>query len=217
MTKRVTIAGGGCMPSIDRRLLKMVEEMPAPQAEAGAAAAGFDGVFAQMLRAVPGRALIDPRDGRHYRLVGDADDKTEKLVLVPALDLASGYISETLQMAALVALTEAQRVAFDAEAKDPKLQLEHRLAQIKSAQADTATKLDRAAFCRLVCEIGQDYRTDLRYTDEAIDCLQTAAEAQMVSMYALANKHALDAGRCGIVPADLVAACGYKNESRRRW
>lgn len=223
MTKRVTVAGGGRTPSVDARLLRMAQETPAAQAEEpGAAAGGFGSVFAKMLRAVEGGALIDPRDGRHYRLVeatgaaDDDDDEPEgKLAPVPALDVASGYTAETLQMAALLSLTKAQRLAFDADARDAKLQLDQRLAQVKAAQADTAMQLDSEAFCRLVFEVGQDFKTDLRYTVEAIDCLQTAAEAQMVAVYALANKHALDAGRCGIVPADLVAARGYTDEIRR--
>merc|ERR1712070_917176 len=108
MTSNVTVAGGGWTPGIEKRLQTMADDM-APLVDKG----GFDKIFVEKLRAAPNMTLIDPRDGRHYRLIG------EYIVPVPELDLASGCATERRQLLALNALTESECVIFDIDAEDP--------------------------------------------------------------------------------------------------
>ena len=82
-------------------------------------------------------------------------------------------------------------------------QLAAQVGEIMRAQLKTAPVFERAAFGRLVMEIGQDYKTDLRYTAECMDCLQVAAEHILRARFIGANKLALHGGRLGITVGDL--------------
>ena len=60
---------------------------------------------------------------------------------------------------------------------------------------------------RLVQEIGQDFKMDLRWEAKAILCLQKAAEAYLVGLLEDANHCAIHAKRQMIMPKDIQIAC----------
>ena len=70
-----------------------------------------------------------------------------------------------------------------------------------------------------MAEIGQDYKTDVRYTAECMDCLQVAAEHTLRARFAGANALARNGGRLGIMVGDLkLSAPGASSERRKhRW
>ena len=66
---------------------------------------------------------------------------------------------------------------------------------------------------RLVREIAQDFKTDLRFEAKAILCLQEASEAYLVGLLDDLNLCAIHSKRCTIMPKDIQLAwriCGKR-------
>ncbi|CAD6939333.1 unnamed protein product, partial [Tilletia controversa] len=59
---------------------------------------------------------------------------------------------------------------------------------------------------RLVREIAQDFRTDVRFQSAAIGALQEASEAYLVSLFADVNLAAIHAKRVTVMPKDMALA-----------
>ena len=66
--------------------------------------------------------------------------------------------------------------------------------------------------CRLVKEIGQDFKTDLRWQTAAIMALQEASEAYLVSLFEDTNLCAIHAKRVTIMPKDIQLARRVRGE-----
>ena len=77
------------------------------------------------------------------------------------------------------------------------------LREIRKYQKTTELLLRKAPFMRLVREIAQDFKSDLRFTSQAIECLQTACEAFVIRRFENANKGAIHARRVTIMPKDM--------------
>jgi ubiquitin-large subunit ribosomal protein L40e len=69
-------------------------------------------------------------------------------------------------------------------------------------------------FQRLIREIGQDYKTDLRFSKEAMTLLQYAAEHYLVKLLEDANLNAIHAKRQKIEPKDIQLARRIRGERR---
>ena len=67
------------------------------------------------------------------------------------------------------------------------------LKDIRHFQKTTALLIRKLPFQRLVREIAQDYKTDLRFQSAAILCLQEATEAYLVRLFDDANLCAIHA------------------------
>ncbi len=67
-------------------------------------------------------------------------------------------------------------------------------------------------FERLVSEIGQDYKTDLRFSKEALTLLQYAAEHYLVGLLKDTNLNAIHAKREKIEPKDIQLARRIRGE-----
>ena len=80
------------------------------------------------------------------------------------------------------------------------------ISQIRRIQAKTDYLIPFMPFNRLVREIASDYKTDLRFTKNAILALQTAAESKMIGLFSTAQLMAIHAGRQGIEPRDMTLA-----------
>ena len=80
------------------------------------------------------------------------------------------------------------------------------LKDIRHFQKTTALLIRRLPFQRLVREIAQDYKTDLRFQSTAILCLQEAAEAYLVRLFDDANLCAIHARQVTIMPKDIQLA-----------
>lgn len=80
------------------------------------------------------------------------------------------------------------------------------LRQIRKYQKTTNLLIRRLPFARLVREIAQNYKSDLRFQSTAIVALQEAAEAYLVQLFEDANLLAIHAKRVTIMPKDLEMA-----------
>ena len=80
------------------------------------------------------------------------------------------------------------------------------LKDIRHFQGSTALLIRKLPFQRLVREIAQDYKMDLRFQSAAILCLQEATEAYLVRLFDDANLCAIHARRVTIMPTDILLA-----------
>ena len=80
------------------------------------------------------------------------------------------------------------------------------LHDIRHFQRSTALLIRKLPFQRLVREIAQDFKTDLRFQSAAILCLQEAAEAYLVGLFEDTNLCAIHAWRVTIMPKDIQLA-----------
>ena len=74
------------------------------------------------------------------------------------------------------------------------------LREIRRFQKSTDLLLGKAAFQRLIREIGQDFKNDLKFSRGAFAALQHAAEHYLVKLFEDANLCAIHARRTGIMP-----------------
>ena len=86
------------------------------------------------------------------------------------------------------------------------------LKDIRHFQGSTALLIRKLPFQRLVREIVQDYKTDLRFQSAAILCLQEAAEAYLVRLFDDANLCAIHTRRVTIMPKDIMLARRIQGE-----
>ncbi|KAH8104855.1 hypothetical protein BXZ70DRAFT_1049038 [Cristinia sonorae] len=80
------------------------------------------------------------------------------------------------------------------------------LREIRRYQKSTELLIRKLPFQRLVREIAQDFKTDLRFQSSAVMALQEAAEAYLVSLFEDTNLAAIHAKRVTIQPKDLALA-----------
>ena len=86
------------------------------------------------------------------------------------------------------------------------------LQDIRHFQNTSALLIRKLPFQRLVREIAQDYKTDLRFQSAVILCLQEAAEAYLVRLFDDANLCAIHARRVTIMPRDIMLARRIRGE-----
>ncbi|PVF93263.1 putative HHT1-histone H3 [Serendipita vermifera] len=86
------------------------------------------------------------------------------------------------------------------------------LREIRRYQKSTELLIRKLPFQRLVREIAQDYKTDLRFQSSAVMALQEAAEAYLVSLFEDTNLAAIHAKRVTIQPKDLQLARRLRGE-----
>ena len=114
----------------------------------------------------------------------------------------------------------SKRVAgapLKASAADAKPRKPHRfrpgtvaLREIRKMQRGTNHLTRRLPFRRLVREVAQDFKTDLRFTDKAFDALQEMAEDHLIKMFGQANRIAIHAERETIMPKDIELAMSVR-------
>ena len=80
------------------------------------------------------------------------------------------------------------------------------LREIRKYQKSTDFLISKLPFQRLVREIAQDYKCDLRFQTTALMALQEAAEAYMVGLMEDTNLCAMHAKRVTIMPKDMQLA-----------
>ena len=86
------------------------------------------------------------------------------------------------------------------------------LCEIRHYQKSSALLIRKLSFQRLVREIAQDFKTDLRFQSAAILCLQEAAEAYLVRLFEDTNLCTIHAKRVTITPKDLQLARRIRGE-----
>ncbi|KAF9480258.1 histone H3 [Pholiota conissans] len=88
------------------------------------------------------------------------------------------------------------------------------LREIRRYQKSTELLIRKLPFQRLVREIAQQYKTDLRFQSPAIMALQEAAEAYLVSLFEDMNLATIHAKRVTVMPRDLVLARRLRGDLR---
>ena len=86
------------------------------------------------------------------------------------------------------------------------------LKDIRHFQKSTALLICKLPFQRLVREIAQDFKTDLRFQSAAILCLQEAAEAYLVGLFEDTNLCTIHAKGVKIMPRDIQLARRIRGE-----
>ena len=86
------------------------------------------------------------------------------------------------------------------------------LRQIRKYQKTTQLLIRKLPFQRLVKQIAQSYRAELRFQSAAVHALQEAAEAYLVGLFEDVNLCAIHAKRITIMPKDLHLARRIRNE-----
>jgi histone H3 len=86
------------------------------------------------------------------------------------------------------------------------------LREIRRYQRSTELLLRKAPFQRLVREITQHLKEDLRFQSSAIAALQEASEAFLVGLFEDTNLAAMHAKRVTIMPRDMVLARRIRRE-----
>ena len=86
------------------------------------------------------------------------------------------------------------------------------LREIRRYQKSTELLVRKAPFQRLVREIAQDFKTDLRFQGSAVLALQEAAEAYLVGLFEDVNLCAIHAKRVTIMPKDSQLARRIRGE-----
>ena len=74
------------------------------------------------------------------------------------------------------------------------------LSEIRRYQKSTELLIRKLPFQRLVREIAQDFKTDLRFQSSAVLALQEASEAYLVGLFEDTNLCAIHAKRVTIMP-----------------
>ncbi|THU66262.1 hypothetical protein C4D60_Mb05t12310 [Musa balbisiana] len=85
-------------------------------------------------------------------------------------------------------------------------------SEIRKYQKSTELLIRKLPFQRLVREIAQDFKTDLRFQSHAVLALQEAAEAYLVGLFEDTNLCAIHAKRVTIMPKDIQLARRIRGE-----
>ena len=80
------------------------------------------------------------------------------------------------------------------------------IREIKRYQKSTELLIKRLPFQRLVKEIAQNFKSDLRFQASSVVALQEATESYMVSLFQDTNLCAIHAKRVTIMPKDMQLA-----------
>jgi histone H3 len=86
------------------------------------------------------------------------------------------------------------------------------LREIRKYQKTTELLIRKLPFQRLVREIAQDFKTDMRFQSSAFNALQEAAEAYLVGLFEDTNLCAIHAKRVTIMPKDIQLARRIRGE-----
>ena len=86
------------------------------------------------------------------------------------------------------------------------------LREIRRYQKSSELLIRKLPFQRLVREIAQDFKTDLRFQSTAVLALQEASEAYLVGLFEDTNLCAIHAKRITLMPKDMQLARRIRGE-----
>ena len=86
------------------------------------------------------------------------------------------------------------------------------LREIRKFQKSTELLIRKLPFQRVVREIAQNYKSDLRFQSQAVLALQEATEAYLVGLFEDTNLCAIHAKRVTIMPKDMQLARRIRGE-----
>lgn len=85
-------------------------------------------------------------------------------------------------------------------------------SEIRKYQKSTELLMRKQPFQRLVREVAQDFRAELRFQSLAVLALQEASEAYIVGLFEEINLCAIHAKRVTIMPKDVQLARRLRGE-----
>jgi len=88
------------------------------------------------------------------------------------------------------------------------------LREIRWYQKSTELLIRKGPFAKLVREVAQDFKTDLRFQSHAIMALQEASEAYLTALFEDTNLCAIHARRVTIMPRDMQLARRIRGEKK---
>ena len=86
------------------------------------------------------------------------------------------------------------------------------LREIRKFQKSTDLLIRKLPFQRLVRDIAQQYKSDLRFQSQAVLALQEASESYLVGLFEDTNLCAIHAKRVTIMPKDMQLAKRIRGE-----
>ena len=86
------------------------------------------------------------------------------------------------------------------------------LREIRRYQKSTDLLIRKLPLQRLVREVAQDFKTDLRFQSSAVMALQEASEAYLVGLFEDTNLCAIHAKRVTVMPKDMHLARRIRGE-----
>ena len=86
------------------------------------------------------------------------------------------------------------------------------LREIRRYQKSTELLFRKLPFQRLVREVAQEFKSELRFTSSAIRAIQEASEAYLVGLFEDTNLCAIHAKRVTIIPRDMQLARRIRGE-----
>jgi histone H3/H4 len=86
------------------------------------------------------------------------------------------------------------------------------LQEILDEEESIELSFSRSCFDRLVREVAQDFKTDLRFEPSAVLALQEIAEAYLIGLFKDTNLAATHAKRVTITPKDMELALRMRGE-----
>ena len=90
------------------------------------------------------------------------------------------------------------------------------LREIRRYQKSTELLIRRLPFQRLVREIAQNMKTELRFQASALSALQEASEAYLIGLFEDTNLCTLHAKRVTIMPKDIQLAQRIRGRSNSK-
>lgn len=87
------------------------------------------------------------------------------------------------------------------------------LREIRKYQKGSDLLLKKLPFQRLIREVAQEYKSDIRFQADALRALQEAAEAYIVDIFGDVNLCAIHAQRTTIMPRDLALAKALRRDA----
>lgn len=116
---------------------------------------------------------------------------------------------------------KAAREARDAEKQGTTKKTRYRpgtvaLREIRRYQKGSELLVRKMPFQRLVREIAQEFKTDLRFQGSAILAMQEACESYLVGLFEDANLCAIHAKRITIMPVDIQLSKRIRGEHLKR-
>lgn len=105
------------------------------------------------------------------------------------------------------------------DAKKPKRKHRFRqgtvaLREIRRYQKSTELLIKMAPFQRVVRELADEVRSEQRFQRSAVEALQAATEAYLVTLFEDANLACIHSGRVTVMPKDIVLATRLRGESK---
>jgi histone H2A len=230
MFKDCIFREGGVLPNIHSLLVKY------PPAEEEPAERFIDGMTVKALEeaaetGAPFAVFVDPRTGLH--MLAEREDGEPTFSPMPLLDALSAETQQQRRRLAEAALNDEERALMKAEGycilekdadegeedtggwgREPVRRIQtRRLREIRLEQKISASYFfPPKAFARMCSEIGQDFVTDLLFTAEAVECLQSLTETHLVGIAENSALSAINGNRVIIYPRDIQLARRIRGE-----